>query len=53
MSRIGKKPIIIPKEVTVKILGNNVNVKGPKGELEYSFNSNMKVELNSNELIYC
>jgi large subunit ribosomal protein L6 len=51
VSRIGKKPIIIPKEVTIKVLGNNINVKGPKGELEYSFNSNMKVELNSNELI--
>jgi len=51
VSRIGKKPIIIPKDVTIKVLGNNVNVKGPKGQLEYSFNSNMKVELNNNELI--
>lgn len=51
MSRIGKKPIIIPKDVTVKVIGNNVKVKGPKGELEYSFSSNMKVELNNNELV--
>lgn len=33
MSRIGKKPIAIPKGVTVKVEGNVVNVKGPKGQL--------------------
>src|SRR5918994_4752889 len=33
MSRIGKKPIPIPKGVTVKVDGNTVNVKGPKGQL--------------------
>jgi large subunit ribosomal protein L6 len=33
MSRIGKKPIPIPNGVTVKVEGNTVNVKGPKGQL--------------------
>jgi large subunit ribosomal protein L6 len=33
MSRIGKKPIPIPKGVTVKIAGNAVEVQGPKGKL--------------------
>ena len=33
MSRIGKKPITIPKGVTVKVLDNAVEVKGPKGQL--------------------
>jgi len=33
MSRIGKKPIVIPQGVTVNIDGNTVRVKGPKGEL--------------------
>jgi large subunit ribosomal protein L6 len=33
MSRIGKKPIPIPKGVTVKVEGNTVDVKGPKGQL--------------------
>jgi large subunit ribosomal protein L6 len=51
VSRIGKKPITVPKDVTVKITGNAVVVKGPKGELENSFNSNMKIELNNNEII--
>jgi large subunit ribosomal protein L6 len=33
MSRIGKKPIAIPKGVTVKIDGHAVEVKGPKGQM--------------------
>ena len=33
MSRIGKKPIPIPKGVTVKIAGNAVEVQGPKGKM--------------------
>ena len=32
MSRIGKLPIVIPAGVTVTISGNEVKVKGPKGE---------------------
>ncbi len=33
MSRIGKKPVVIPKGVTVTVDGSTVNVKGPRGEL--------------------
>lgn len=33
MSRIGKTPIIVPKEATVQLTDNKVMVKGPKGEL--------------------
>jgi len=33
MSRIGKKPIIIPAGVTVKVAGQQVDVSGPKGSL--------------------
>ena len=33
MSRIGKKPIAIPKGVTIKVDGSNVDVKGPKGQM--------------------
>lgn len=39
MSRIGKKPVTIPANVEVKIDGNVVSVKGPKGELSQSFES--------------
>ena len=47
MSRIGKKPVIIPANVTVDIAENNVvTVKGPKGTLTYGFHPDMilKVE---------
>ena len=33
MSKIGKKPIEIPPGVEVKIIGDQISVKGPKGEL--------------------
>ena len=47
MSRIGKKPVIIPANVTVDVAeGNVVTVKGPKGTLTYTFHPDMilKVE---------
>ena len=37
MSRIGKKPVEIPAGVEVKLTGNSLHVKGPKGELSKSF----------------
>jgi large subunit ribosomal protein L6 len=37
MSRVGKKPILIPPGVDVKINGQRITVKGPKGELSREF----------------
>ena len=37
MSRIGRKPVTVPKGVTVSLAGNTVKVKGPKGELTREF----------------
>jgi large subunit ribosomal protein L6 len=37
MSRIGKKPIEVPKGVEVSIQGSSVSVKGPKGSLQRTF----------------
>jgi len=34
MSRIGKQPVVVPDGVTVRIDGREVNVKGPKGEVD-------------------
>lgn len=45
MSRIGKKPITIPAGVEVKVDGNVVSVKGPKGNLTKEVNSNMTVSV--------
>jgi large subunit ribosomal protein L6 len=44
MSRIGKKPIAIPKGVTVKIEGNTVLVQGPKGKVDTALPAGIKVE---------
>lgn len=44
MSRIGKKPIGIPDKVEVKVNGSTVDVKGPKGQLSYTFRSEVKID---------
>ena len=51
MSRIGKKPVVIPANVTVNVAeGNVVTVKGPKGELTNTFNADMKINVEGNVL---
>ena len=44
MSRVGKEPIVIPEKTEVQIDGANVKVKGPKGQLEYTFTDKVKIE---------
>ena len=52
MSRIGKKPVVIPAGVTVEIAaGNNVTVKGPKGTLTYGFHPDMILKVEGNTVI--
>ena len=51
MSRIGKKPVIIPANVTVDVAeGNVVTVKGPKGTLTREFHPDMILNLEGNVL---
>ena len=51
MSRVGKKPIVVPSGVEVKIEGSRVHVKGSKGELEREFDSNMKIEAQDGQIV--
>ena len=51
MSRIGKKPITVPKGVTVSLSGQVVKVKGPKGELENKVHQNISVEIKDSEVL--
>lgn len=51
MSRIGKKPIVIPAGVELTVDGSNVKVKGPKGLLERQFHPDMKIVVNGNEAL--
>ena len=48
MSRIGNSPITIPEGVEVKLDGNKITVKGPKGTLEKELHSNMNVSIENN-----
>jgi large subunit ribosomal protein L6 len=51
MSRIGKKPVPIPKGVTVTLDGSKITVKGPKGELSRSLPGAMLVSMKDNEVV--
>ena len=51
MSRIGKKPVVIPANVTVSLAeGNVLTVKGPKGELTRTFHPDMILKVEGNVL---
>lgn len=50
MSRIGHKPITLPQGVTATIEGQHVEVKGPKGTLNFNVNQDMDVTLEDNAL---
>jgi len=51
MSRIGKKPINIPAGVEVKLDGNTVTVKGPKGNLTETVHPNISVKVEGTEIL--
>jgi large subunit ribosomal protein L6 len=51
MSRIGKKPIALPKGVTAKIEGNTVAVQGPKGKLETVLPPGIRMEQQDGHLV--
>lgn len=51
MSRIGKMPIALPNGVTAEVSGQNVKVKGPKGELALVIREPIKVVLEDNSII--
>ena len=48
MSRIGNKPITVPEGVEVKLDGQHITVKGPKGTLERDIHKNMTVTMDGN-----
>ncbi|MFN5855722.1 MAG: 50S ribosomal protein L6 [Pseudanabaenaceae cyanobacterium] len=51
MSRIGKRPIPLPQKVAVTITGQDVTVKGPKGELKRSLPQNVVVAQEENTIV--
>lgn len=51
MSRIGRKPVVIPAGVEVKLDGHTLTVKGPKGTLTRTFHNRMNIAVENNEII--
>jgi len=51
MSRIGKKPVTLPKGVTVDIRGKDVSVKGPKGQLQMTCPGDIGVSTENGSLV--
>jgi large subunit ribosomal protein L6 len=50
MSRIGKKPIPVPRGVDIAVDGRTVRVKGPRGQMERTFRPEVDIELKEGEL---
>ncbi len=50
MSRIGKMPVGVPDKVEVKVNGSHVAVKGPNGQLEYTFTDSVNIVLKDKEV---
>ncbi|GAB6932372.1 MAG TPA: 50S ribosomal protein L6 [Calditerricola sp.] len=51
MSRVGRKPVVIPEGVEVTINGQEVTVKGPKGTLTRTFHKDMTIKKEGNQII--
>lgn len=51
MSRIGRKPIPLPKGVDVKVSGNEVTVKGAKGSLSFGIMNDISVSLEEGQIV--
>lgn len=50
MSRVGKKPIVLPAGVEAAISGNKVTIKGPKGTLDLTLHPHVRVQQVGSEL---
>jgi large subunit ribosomal protein L6 len=51
MSRIGKKPVPLPKGVTATVQGRALTVKGPKGELSRTFHADMTLAVEADAVV--
>ena len=52
MSRIGNKIVVLPAGVEIKQDGNDITVKGPEGELKRTFSSDIKMNIEGNEVTF-
>ncbi|MDK6805554.1 50S ribosomal protein L6 [Aerococcus sp. UMB7834] len=52
MSRVGNKPVTIPSNVTIDVQGHTLTVKGPKGELTRTFDPQITINVEENEITF-
>ncbi|MGH9457937.1 MAG: 50S ribosomal protein L6 [Thermoanaerobaculia bacterium] len=52
MSRVGRKPIVLPKGVEIRQQGNAIHVKGPKGALETQLVPGISMKAEGNEVVF-
>jgi large subunit ribosomal protein L6 len=50
-SHVGKRPVVLPKGVTVTVANGKIDVKGPKGNLSRPLTPNVKVKMEGSELL--
>lgn len=51
MSRIGKKPVVVPPKVQVELSGQTITVKGPRGSLTRELHPEVNVCIKNNEIV--
>ncbi len=51
MSRIGKKPVVVPKEVKIEVKDNMIHVEGPKGKLGRKLSDRISIEIKDSQLL--
>lgn len=52
MSRIAKKPIQLKTDVAVKVDGQNLNIKGTKGNFDYTVHNTVEIKQEDNRLVF-
>jgi len=50
VSRIGRLPVEVPSGVDVKINGSHIKIKGPKGEMEFTFSPSINLSFEDGEI---
>jgi len=50
MSRIGKKPVVVPSGITANVEGQTVKIKGPKGALQVVLHDDISVKLDGGQI---
>jgi len=51
MSRIGRKPVVLPKGVTAAVQGRTVTIKGPKGELSRTIHADLSLAVEDGSIV--